>query len=243
MTPTPIRETKTVKEALALADLVLHSQNAIGEITGPSGTGKSVAGRAVAERFDAVRVAAYDGMTRHQMLRTIAAQIGIEGAGAVDRLLARASEDDHGNGRTLLVIDEANKLSWRVLETIRFLADECRFAVLLIGTEMYTRKFTDARTRPLLEQLGGRIGAKRISTRHLDRAETYAHVIRPAFGDVADKELVTAFWTSCRRGNYREAVELAEECKRLMEVNGLQTLTPATVELAGKWMANRYSAE
>ena len=75
--------------------------------------------------------------------------------------LDRATEDDHGNGRTLLVIDEANKLGWRVLETIRYLADECRFAVLLIGTELYTRKFTDARTRPLLEQLGGRIGAKR----------------------------------------------------------------------------------
>lgn len=231
------RETKTVKEALALADLVLHSANPIGEITGPAGTGKTVAGRAVVEKLGALRVAGWDGVTRHQMLRQVAQKLGIEGAGAaVEKLMQRGADAD----RVLLVVDEANKLTWRVLEALRYLADECAIALLLIGTEFYTRKFQDARTRGLLEQLGSRIGAKRISTRHLDRAETYAHVIRPVFGDLTDKELVTAFWQGCRRGNYREAVELAQECARLMAANGLQSLTGATVELACKWMANRH---
>jgi hypothetical protein len=116
-------------------------------------------------------------------------------------------------------------------------------AVLLIGTELYAQKFSEARTRPLLLQLGSRIGAKRVAARHLDRAETYAHVIRPWLGEVTDKDLVTAFWTGCRRGNYREAVELAEECRRIMAQNGMQALTPAVLELAAKWMANRYAAE
>ncbi len=234
-----IRETKAVKEALALADLVMASDNAIGEITGPAGTGKTMAGRAVVQKLGAIRIAAWDGMTRHQLLATVAAAIGMEGPGSADRVLRRGAQAE----RVMLVIDEANKLGWRVLEVVRYLADECGFAVLLIGTELYTRKFTDARTRPLLVQLGSRIGAKRVSTRHLDRAETYAHVIKPIFGDITDKEMVTAFWQACRRGNYREAVELAEECKRLMAVNGLQTLTPSVLELAATWMANRHAME
>ena len=35
----------------------------------------------------------------------------------------------------------------RVLEALRYLADECAVAVILIGTEMYERQFTAARTR------------------------------------------------------------------------------------------------
>jgi DNA transposition AAA+ family ATPase len=233
------RETKVVREALELADLVLASENPIGEITGPAGTGKTMAGRAVADRHAAIRVAAWDGITRHQMLRLVAERLGIEGAGSVDKLLARGEDAE----RVLLVVDEANKLNWRALEALRFLADECAVAVILIGTELYSRKFTEARTRPLLLQLGSRIGAKRVSTRHLDRAEVYAHVIRPTFGDVPDKELVTAFWMGCRKGNFREAVELAGECQRLMAANGIQTLTPSILELAVKWMANRYAVE
>ena len=64
-----------------------------------------------------------------------------------------------------------------------------------------------------------------------------------AFGESADKELVTTFWSVCRKGNYREAVELSEECRRIMEVNQMQALTPAVLELAGKWMANRHAGE
>ncbi|MBW7656231.1 ATP-binding protein [Hydrogenophilus thermoluteolus] len=234
-----IRETKTVKEALALAEQVLDAEWPIGEITGPAGTGKSVAGWAVVNRLGSVRVAAWDGITRHQMLVAVARSLGMDGAGVAERLLTRGP----GAERRLLVVDEANKLSWRVLETLRYLADECGIAVILIGTELYSRKFSEARTRPLLLQLGSRIGAKRISTRHLDRAETYAHVIRPIFGEIADKDLITAFWTGCRKGNFREAMELAGECRRIMETNALQTLTPAVLEAAVRWMANRYAVD
>lgn len=231
-----IRETKAVREALALAELVLAEDNPIGEITGAAGTGKTMAGRAIAQKYGAMRIAAWDGMTRHQILREVARLAGIEGVGGVEKLLRRGEDAE----RILLVVDEANKCSWRVLETIRYLADECSIAIILIGTELYTRKFQEARTRPLLIQLGSRIGAKRVSTTHLDRAETYAHVIRPIFGDIDDKELVTAYWQLCRRGNYREAMELAGECQRIMRSNQIQSMTHAVLELAGKWMANRH---
>ena len=45
-------------------------------------------------------------------------------------------------------------------QALRYIADECGFAVLLVGTELYERQFANARTKPLLLQLGRRIGAK-----------------------------------------------------------------------------------
>lgn len=233
---TEIRETKLLKEALTLAGLVMQSATSrLGEIVGPAGCGKSTAGREVARRLQGARVCAHEGMSRHQLARVVALACGLKGACLPDRLLA-----GEAGGERLLVVDEANKLGWRCLELLRYLADECDFAVILIGTELYERQFSGARTRELLLQLGSRIGAKRIRGSHLDRAETYVHVVRPWLGEVADKEIVTRFWHGCRKGNHREAVELAQECRRVMHANGFAQLTLATVEAATKWMANRH---
>ncbi len=227
-----------MREALKLAEVVLGADHPLGELVGAAGTGKSSAGRAVAQRYSALRVVAWEGMTRHQIAAEVAAGLGLEGAGAGQRLLATRIAPLDGP-RSLVVVDEANKLGWRALEVLRYLADECNVAVLLIGTELYDRQFTHSRTRELLEQLGSRIGAKRAATRHMDRAETYVHVFRPHFGESDDRELVTRFWEGSRRGNFREARELAAECQRIMRANGMQGLTSAALELALKWMANR----
>lgn len=228
-----IVETRQVKAALKLAEIVLASETSkIGELTGPPGIGKSMAGRWIAQKMHGVRLACWDGITRHQLARAIATGVGIQAPGAVDRLLSGGAE-----GR-LLVIDEAQKLSWRPLEIVRYLVDECGFSAVLIGTELFTRQFSHARTRELLIQLGSRIGPKRVKIGALDRGETYSHVMRPRLGEVADKELVTKFWSGCRKGVFREAIELAEECRRVMDANGYATLTPAALDVALSWMAN-----
>lgn len=235
-----IRETKFVRQALSLAEVVFASVACpIGEIVGAPGTGKSCAARLVVERLPrATRVVAWDGMSKFQMAREVAVVLGFDGSGSVERMLASRVDADPDT-RSLLVVDEANKLSWRVLELLRYLSDECNVAVLLVGTEMYSRQFASARTRDLLLQLGSRIGAKRCQFSHLDRSDTYSHAIRPRFGDVQDKELVTRFWTVARRGNLRECMELGDECERIMAANGVGTLTPAVLDVAAKWMANR----
>lgn len=232
-----IRETKGIKEALRMVEAVHAATHPIGEIVGPAGVGKTFAARWMAGKFNGVRIPAWEGMSRYQMATEVARALGVAGPGQVDRLLAGRADPDP-DSRRLVVVDEAAKLSWRVLELLRYLADETNLAVVLVGTEMYDRQFVGARTRDLLIQLGSRIGAKRVRLAHMDRAETYTYVLKPRFGEL-DKDIVTGFWQACRRGNYREADELAEECGRIMATNGMQTLTPAVLELAGKWMANR----
>lgn len=238
-----ITKTKAVKEALALAARLVETETApIGEVVGETGTGKTMAARAIAQEFGALRACGYEGMSRYQLLGQIAREAGIEGpATRWMELLAQWAQEQAR--RPLLVVDEANKLRWQALEVLRYLADECGFAVLLVGTEMYERQFASARTRPLLLQLGRRIGAKRHRMGRLDRSETYLHVMRPRLGEVADKELIVKFWTACRKGVWGDAVELAEECRRLMEVNEQASLTPAVLDAAVAWSANRYAVE
>lgn len=234
-----ILKTKAVREALSLARRLIETEGApIGEITGETGTGKTCAAAAVVLEFDATRVAAHEGMSRYQLLRHITAALDIDGP-ATRHLDLLGEWAENRPQRPLLVVDEANKLRWQALEVLRYLSDECGFAVLLVGTELYERQFLNARTRPLLLQLGRRIGAKRHRMTRLDRAETYTHILRPAVGDVSDRELVTKFWTGVRRGNWGDGVELAEECRQLMEINGVTTLTAAVLDAAIAWSANR----
>ena len=181
-------------------------------------------------------------MTRHQLLRECAAALGIEGHGAVDRMLASRQEADPDT-RRLLVVDEANKLNWRGLEALRYLADECNVAVLLVGTELYERQFAAPRSRDYLVQLGSRIGAKRCRMGLLDRAETYTHVMRPIVGEVQDREVVTRFWTGCRKGVWRDALELAQECRAIMDAQGAATLTMPVLDAALAWSANRHAVD
>lgn len=235
------RDTKYTREALAVAQLALGSSNPIAEIVGGTGSGKSTAAACIVRQLAGVRVACWDGMTRAQLLRLVAAALGLQGGNAAERLLMQGMNKDEG--RRLVVVDEANKLNWRALEALRYLADECHIAVVLVGTEFYERQFTAGKTRELLLQLGRRIGAKRTRMGHLDRAETYAHILRPVVGDCADKALVTKFWQGCRKGNWGDGMELAGECARLMGVHGLANLTDAVLDAALAWSANRHAVE
>lgn len=238
-----IVETRQAKEALALADVIMAAgESAIGEMVGETGTGKTAAARLIADRYQGVRVAAYDGMGRYALLQALVVAAGVEGPYAKwISGLGEAAEQRSKRGRAarpLAIIDEANKLKWDALEMARYLCDELGWAVLLVGTELYERKFLDARTRPLLLQLGSRIGAKRVRMMPLDKADTFIYVLRPEFGDLGG-ELIARFWQGCRKGNWREAMELAGACRRIMAANEVGVLTPPVLEAALAWTANK----
>lgn len=236
-----IEKTKPVREALQLAQLLIETDGAaIGEIVGETGTGKTQAAHAVLSEFAGVRVCCHEGMTRYQLVARITAGLEIEGP-STRWLELLEKYPQQAAKKPVVIVDEANKLKWQALEVLRYIADECGFAVLLVGTELYERQFANARTKPLLLQLGRRIGAKRVRMGHLDRADCARFLLAPKFGEV-DKEIATRFWTGCRKGNWGEAVELAGECLRLAQLNNSQTLTTGILDAALNWFANRRDA-
>ncbi len=235
-----LASTKFVKEASELVQLLQTARHsAIGELVGETGTGKTFTTRMLAKAVGGFRVCAYEGMTRAGLLAEVSEEV-FGSRYKANRLFNALREyaEKFEDRRPLLIVDEANKLNWKGLEALRFLADECGFAVLLVGTELYERQFTSVRTRPLLLQLGRRIGAKRVRMGSLTVSETYLHILKPVFGEV-EKAVAKNFWLNCRKGNWGEALELADECKRICDANGLSGLTPAVLEAALSWTANR----
>lgn len=236
-----IKKTKAVHDALELAALLIETDGAaVGEIVGETGTGKTQAAHAVLNEFEGVRICCHEGMTRYQLVARLTAGLEIEGP-STRWLELLEKYPQQAKSKPIVIVDEANKLKWQALEVLRYIADECGFAVLLVGTELYERQFASARTKPLLLQLGRRIGAKRVRMGHLDRSDCARFLLGPKFGEV-DKDVATKFWTGCRRGNWGEAVELAGECLRLAQLNNSQALTMGILDAALNWFASRRDA-
>ena len=246
--------TRAVKEALILADMLAKTPAAaIGEVVGETGTGKSYAGYAVMRSQEhAVRICAGEGIGLIELKRRVAAAFLPEDSAAnlthtriADAVKSYAEQVINAHEqRPLLIVDEANKLGWRHLEYLRFLSDECGLAVLLIGTELYTRQFLTGRTRSLLLQLGRRIGAKRVNFQALSLEEIAAHLIAPRFGTAvaSSKQLVSTFYKAARGGNFGDANELANTCERIMRASDIAQLDASILQQAADWLANHRLA-
>jgi hypothetical protein len=135
----------------------------------------------------------------------------------------------------LVIVDEANHLKWPQLEGLRFLADEAGMALLLMGTDIMNRQFRTPQTGVYLTQLASRIGAKTLHLtrmRRIDEGQAYA--LQPLFGQV---ERATAKrFMQVSQGYWRDSIELARACQRLMAPTGLTQLTSEIIDTAAVWM-------
>lgn len=230
-----IIETQAVQQALVLAQTLLAADtNRVGKIDGKPGTGKSTITRYLVERLDAVRVCAYPGMSTKALMVDLGDALGLDStAGTAASQLARLrTRVQH----RLVIVDEANHLKWPQLEGLRFLADEAGMALLLVGTDLMNRQFRTPQTGVYLAQLASRIGAKTLHLTRMRRIEeNLGYVLRPLFGEV-ERPVVKRF-LQVSQGYWRDSLELAQACQRLMAPRGLTHLTLEVVETAAQWMA------
>jgi type II secretory pathway predicted ATPase ExeA len=205
----------------------------VGQLTGEPGTGKTRAGKALVERLGAVRVCCSQGLSSKGLVARIFAAFGGENTtGSANALVGKLEALVSGK---LLVVDEANHLRWQQLELLRYLADEAGMGLILVGTDLMDRPFKDGRTATYLAQLASRIGAKRVRFERLPLEEVAGYMIQPHFGKV-DKATASAFHKQAK-GYWRDAAELAAACRRVMETQGLDELSPVVIEAAAHWMA------
>lgn len=228
-------ETQAVQQALALAQTLLSADNnRVGKIDGKPGTGKSTIAHYLVEQLGAVRVCAYQGMSTKALMMDLCGAMGLEvTAGTAASQIARLRSPVKNK---LVIVDEANHLKWPQLEGLRFLADEAGMALLLMGTDIMNRQFRTPQTGVYLAQLASRIGAKTLHLTRMRRIEEgLAYVLQPLFGKV---ERATAKrFMQVSQGYWRDSIELARACQRLMEPMGLVQLNTEIIDTAAVWMA------
>jgi DNA transposition AAA+ family ATPase len=234
-------ETQAVQQALALAQTLLSADsNRVGKIDGKPGTGKSTIAHYLVAQLGAVRVCAYQGMSTKSLMIDLCVALGLDvSGGTAATQIARLRPKVNNR---LVIVDEANHLKWPQLEGLRFLADEAGMALLLMGTDLMNRQFRTPQTGVYLAQLASRIGAKTLHLTRMRRIdEGQAYVLQPLFGQV---ERATAKrFMQVSQGYWRDSVELARACQRLMAPNGLTQLTMEIVDTAALWMAEGRKGE
>jgi len=233
-----IIKTEQIDSVYKMAKTILNSTSSgmIGQIIGEPGTGKTWATKFLEKELAGIRICAHQGSSIKGIVSELFHKInGHIEAGSKEVLLNRLIPMV---SKKLVIVDEANHLRWQQLEILRYLADEGNMGLLLVGTDLLTRHFHDGRTAILLAQLSSRIGGKRIKFSALSSLDEFTgYILQPRFGDI-DRTTAKVFFSHCK-GYWREAVELAEGCQRILEIQKLNKLNKDVVTVAASAMKPR----
>ncbi len=236
-----IIQTRQVRSALKMSKAVLDASETgpIGQIIGEPGTGKTAISHFLATQPNAFRVCCHQGINNKLLVSRIYQGLQMDLAtGSAASLLSRVEHLVEGK---LMVVDEANHLTWRQLELLRFLADEKGMGLMLLGTDLLDRPFRDGRTVTLLAQMSSRIGGKRLRLEPFESVEDVAgYMLQPVFGQV-NKTTSKSFYKFCL-GYWRDGQELVNACKRVMSTQQIEKISPDVIEAAAESMKLRRKA-
>ncbi len=203
---------KRHREALSHMIYGIRERKGFIEITGEVGTGKTTLCKALLRQLDAntkTALVLYSGLSELQLLQTIVQDFGLNPTQAnrlrlftlFNRFLLEQA--DLGNN-IVLIIDEAQNLSLRVLEQIRMLSnletDKAKLIqIVLVGQPQLQEKLN----LPSMRQLQQRIGVRyHILPLDFDEVRTYIeHRLRLAGGNG------TLSWTD-------EAIQEVYQCSK-----------------------------
>ena len=182
--PTFLYLSRRHREALSHMLYGIRERKGFIEITGEIGTGKTTLCKALLRQLDATTKTAlilHSGLSELQLLQAVVQDFGLNPMRAnrleVFNVLSRFLIEQTVLGNNLvLIIDEAQNLSLRVLEQIRMLSNietdkDKLIQIVLVGQPQLREKLNS----PALRQLHQRIGV-RYHISSLDRAEVQIYI-------------------------------------------------------------------
>lgn len=192
--------------------------------TGPAGRGKTEAARHHAVNSDAVYIPPLNIRTPTMLLREMAFELGRIRPFRSEACLSVISEEMAKN-RRLIIIDEADLLSFEILEMLRNLNERFACPVMLLGEE----------------DLIGRVAARRRISSRMRRRMEFSPISQHDIAFFFTKALelkpspeVAAFIQRRSNGDWRPVLTIAAALERAMRASNLNNLTLELVKNVAK---------
>ncbi|MEZ3140827.1 AAA family ATPase [Citrobacter braakii] len=224
--------TETAKRGLNVIRLA-HMDSDINVVYGDAGLGKTMILREYASQHsDVILIETDPGYTARTVLEELCAKLGINRRGNMHELSEACINALDGSGR-LLLIDEAENLPYRALETIRRLHDKSGVGVVLAGMPRLLLNLKGKRGE--YKQLYSRVGLALPIGDVLPRQDIHdiAVNLMPDAGAVDVSE--TLYKVS--RGNARRLFKLIRGVNRHVKISG-DVVTPDVVTEFSKMLIN-----
>ncbi|WNY75943.1 AAA family ATPase [Pasteurella multocida] len=178
-----------------------HALGCITTVFGMSGAGKTVAAREYQKRHRNVwLITAHPSRSSlSEMLYDIALELGVGEPPKRKAALARLIESRMKGTKGLLIIDEADHLSYETLEELRLIQEACDIGMTLIGNDkVYTRMRGGINQSHDFARLWSR-SAKNESIQHCKKEDIIA-IAKAWQLDTSDKKLLSLLADTGKRG-------------------------------------------
>jgi len=191
---------------------VCRANGKLAVICGRAGTGKTTASKSYAENnHGTVYVCADMSVNAQDLFAELCETLGIGATYSLRNNFKNAKNRLAGTGR-LIIIDEAEHLSYKALDLLRSLYDATGCGLMLVGTEILIHNLRGRRGE--YEQLFSRVSIYQKTTA-LNLADVEMFVASAA---PASKRLAATYLKNCG-ANMRILANLVSECVRIAELN------------------------
>ena len=216
----PFIRTKDAKSIHAVINWAVRDRD-MAMISGVAGSGKTIAIKeSVKTHPDSILIEATINTSAKSLFKILAHELGINDKGSIDDLVRQSGEVLKKVSKTI-IIDEAEHLPYRALESLRRMHDFSRATLVLVGTNKLLINLTASKSGNELEQLSSRVGNKWIlgGLSYVDedkkKIRDDLEAVCKNFG-VTQKPCIDLIETLAK-GNFRKTEKLLRRAKMLSE--------------------------
>ncbi|MDE9466855.1 AAA family ATPase [Xenorhabdus bovienii] len=207
--------TYTARKGLEVIRLA-HMDGEINVIYGDAGMGKTMVMREYAkQQSDAILIEADPGYTARVILEELCNRLGVNRRGNLHDMSEACITALRGSGRIILV-DEAENLPYRALETLRRIHDKCGVGVVLAGMPRLILNLKGKRGE--YKQLYSRVGFALPMGDSLPAADIQ-QIARSLLPEVDGDDIRQALFKACK-GNARRLFKYLRGVSRASQLSG-----------------------
>ncbi|CDH05018.1 transposase [Xenorhabdus bovienii str. oregonense] len=207
--------TYTARKGLEVIRLA-HMDGEINVIYGDAGMGKTMVMREYAkQQSDAILIEADPGYTARVILEELCNRLGVNRRGNLHDMSEACITALRGSGRIILV-DEAENLPYRALETLRRIHDKCGVGVVLAGMPRLILNLKGKRGE--YKQLYSRVGFALPMGDSLPEADIQ-QIARSLLPEVDGDDIRQALFKACK-GNARRLFKYLRGVSRASQLSG-----------------------